>query len=59
MIGLMILLGGLVLTGSLAVFRPAGLANWDYMLIKTLYTGVCAAIAAALSIGSVFLEPAQ
>jgi hypothetical protein len=52
----MLLYGGLVLTGPLALFSPAGLSNWGYFAFKTLYTGVCGACAALLAIKSVFQE---
>lgn len=56
MLAAMILLGGLALTGVLALLSPSGLPGWAYILFKTVYTGLCAAVAAALSIASVFLD---
>jgi hypothetical protein len=55
MLGMMVLLGGL-LTVPLALLSPGGLAGWVYIPFKSVYTGLCAAGAAALSIGSVFWE---
>ena len=51
-IGCVVVFGGL-LDGLLYVLVPAGLSNWAYIGLKTIYTGVSAAIAAVLAIQSV------
>ena len=56
MLGLMLVYGGLGLTGPLALLSPAGLSNWSYVAFKTIYTGGCGACAALLAIWSVFRE---
>jgi len=56
MVALMLVYGGVVLTGSLSLLTPAGLSNWAYFAFKTIYTGVCGACAAVLAIKSVFQE---
>jgi len=47
-----IVFGGL-LDGLLYALLPAGMSNWAYIGLKTLYTGVSAAITAVLAIRSV------
>jgi hypothetical protein len=48
--------GGLILDGGLYLLSPDGLSNWAYVATKTLYTGICAALAAALAIVSVLVD---
>ncbi len=48
-----IFFGGLIMDGSIYLISPNGFSNWGYILIKTIYTGVTAALAAALAIYSV------
>jgi alpha-L-fucosidase len=48
-----IFFGGLILDGLLYLIAPNGFTPWAYIAIKTLYTGLCAALAAALTIQSV------
>jgi len=48
-----ILFGGLFMDGLLYVLAPGGFNNWVYFVIKTLYTGLCAALASSLTIQSV------
>jgi alpha-L-fucosidase len=45
--------GGLVLDGLLYLVAPAGVSNWVYFVFKTLYTGLSATLASALTIRSV------
>lgn len=45
--------GGVIMDGMLYVLAPAGLSNWGYILVKTLYTGLSGALASALTILSV------
>lgn len=56
MLGMLLVFGGLALTVPLALLSPVGLPGWGYIVFKTLYTGGCAACAAALAILSVFQE---
>ena len=56
MLALMLVYGGLGLTGALSFLSPPGLSNAGYILFKTVYTGGCAACAAALAILSEFRE---
>ena len=48
-----ILFGGLFMDGLLYLMAPDGLSNWAYFALKTLYTGLCAALASSLTIQSV------
>jgi hypothetical protein len=56
---LMLFYGGLGVTGLLSVLNAGELSNWDYILFKTIYTGLGAACAAALAIQSVYWEYSQ
>lgn len=51
-----VIFGGLVLDGALYLLAPSGLSGWGYIIFKTLYTGVCAGLACAAAIQSVFVE---
>ena len=55
-VALMFVYGGLVLIGPLSLMGVSGINQWGYVAFKTLYTGGCAACAAALAIMSVFQE---
>jgi hypothetical protein len=48
-----IVFGGLIVDVGLFLIAPDGLSNWSYIVLKTLYTGVGAAIASWLAILSV------
>jgi hypothetical protein len=48
-----IVFGGLFMDGLLYLLAPGGFNNWVYFVIKTLYTGLCAALASSLTIQSV------
>jgi alpha-L-fucosidase len=48
--------GGVFMDGIIYLASPAGIAGWVYIIVKTLYTGACAALAAVLGILSVFGE---
>ncbi|MBN2047906.1 MAG: alpha-L-fucosidase [Anaerolineaceae bacterium] len=50
--------GGLLLCGSIYLISPGGLDHWVYFGVKTLYTGVCAALTAGIAIWSVLKEAA-
>lgn len=50
---IVVVFGGLFLTGAIYLISPAGLTNWAYIILKTLYTGASGALAAALAILSV------
>jgi len=52
-IACVVVFGGLIMVGSVYLISPSGLNNWAYIMIKTLYTGVTGALAAALAIMSV------
>jgi hypothetical protein len=52
-IALVIAFGGLVMSGLLYLISPDGFSSWAYVVTKTAYTGVAAALAAALAILSV------
>jgi hypothetical protein len=54
-LGLMLVYGGVV-DGFLYLVSPNGLSGWVYILIKTVYTGICAVLAAWLGIHSVFSD---
>lgn len=58
MLALMVVFGGLLIAGA-ALLSPGGLSNWAYIIMKTLYTGVGAALAAWAAIASVFSEHPQ
>lgn len=45
--------GGLILNGSISQIDPAGFTGWAYIITKTLYTGVSAALATGLAVLSV------
>jgi alpha-L-fucosidase len=51
-----IVLGGLVLDGMMALFAPAGFSNVAYIIFKTVYTGLAGAFACAVAILSVYQE---
>ena len=53
-LGCVLVFGGLLVGGLIFLFSPQGLGNWAYIWIKTLYTGLCAALAAGMGIYSVF-----
>lgn len=55
-LGCVLIFGGMVLGGLLFLLSPDGMGNWTYIWIKTLYTGLCAALAAGISIYSVFKD---
>ncbi len=48
--------GGLLLANLLYLLAPGGLSGWGYIAFKTVYTGVCAALASALAVQSVLNE---
>ena len=48
--------GGLFMDGLLYLLSPGGLNNWVYIVVKILYTGACAALAAYLAIRSVIFQ---
>jgi hypothetical protein len=50
--------GGVVLVGPLYLLSPGGMSGGVYVLLKTLYTGACAGLAALVGILSVLAEPA-
>jgi alpha-L-fucosidase len=45
--------GGFFMDGLIFLLSPGGFNNWAYIILKTLYTGACAALAAVLAILSV------
>ena len=47
---------GGILVGAAALVGLGGFGNWFYIGFKTVYTGACAALAAALAIQSVFKD---
>jgi len=51
-----IIFGGLFMSGLIYLISPAGLSNWTYIIIKTLYIGAAAAIAAVVSIRTVIRD---
>lgn len=51
-----LLFGGLLLSGAFYMFFPAGLSGLAYFVIKAVYAGACAGLAAAMAIFSVFAE---
>lgn len=53
MLLLMVVLGGLLI-GIAVTLTPQGFSAGGYILFKTLYTGVCAALSALLAIRSVY-----
>jgi hypothetical protein len=56
MLGLMVVLGGAIIL-VVYLLSPGGVSNWAYIVMKTLYTGAGAALAAWAAIRSVFNEP--
>jgi hypothetical protein len=48
-----VLFGGFFMDGLLYLLAPGGFNNWGYFVLKTLYTGLCAALASSLTIQSV------
>jgi hypothetical protein len=54
-LGLMLVYGGVV-DGVLYLVSPSGLSSLVYILTKTVYTGICAVLAAWLGIHSVFSD---
>ncbi|MBI9106977.1 MAG: alpha-L-fucosidase [Spirochaetales bacterium] len=48
-----ILFGGVFMSGLIYLISPAGLSNWAYIIIKTLYTGAAGGLAALFAIRSV------
>lgn len=58
-VALMLVYGGLVLIGPLSLTGVPGIDHWGYIAFKTIYTGGCAACAAALAIMSVFQEHSE
>ena len=60
-LGIMLLLMvvfGVLLVGGAAVVSPEGFSNWEYVILKSVYTGVCALLSAQLAIQSVFNDRA-
>ena len=55
---LMMVIFGVLLVGGATLVSPEGFSNWEYMILKTVYTGVCAAISAQMAIQSVFSDRA-
>ncbi len=55
-IACVITFAGIFMDGLITLTYPAGFTGWVYIIIKTLYTGACAALAAALSIWGVHAE---
>ena len=55
-LGCVLVFGGLLVGGLVYLFCPQGLGNWVYIGLKTLYTGLCAALAAGMGIYSVYNE---
>jgi len=53
---LVVLFGGVFLDGLINLISPAGVSNWMYILIKTLYTGASGALASVLTILSIVNE---
>lgn len=58
MVGVMVVLGGAIIL-VVVLFSPGGVSNWAYIIMKTLYTGAGAALAAWAAIRSVFNEHPQ
>ena len=52
MIAVVVVFGGIIIDGVLLLMSPGGLSVWAYIILKTLYTGVSAAVAAILSVKS-------
>jgi hypothetical protein len=48
--------GALFLDGLIYLVSPGGVADWAYILLKTLYTGASGALASALTILSVMWD---
>jgi alpha-L-fucosidase len=53
MVFCVIVFGGIIMDGSLYLISPGGFSNWAYIVVKTLYTGVCGALASWLAVRSV------
>lgn len=51
---LVLVFGGLLLSGAFYILVPGGMTGMAYFVIKALYAGGCAGLAAALAIFSVF-----
>jgi hypothetical protein len=47
------LLGGLALDLPLYLINPAGISTWAYIVFKTIYTGIAAALAVGMIVHSV------
>jgi len=58
MLGVMVVLGGAIIL-AVYLLSPGGVSNWAYIVMKTLYTGAGAALAAWAGIRSVFNEHPQ
>jgi alpha-L-fucosidase len=56
MVLFVLIFGGLLVGGSIYVFSSNGMVNWIYIVTKTTYTGICAALAVAVSIIIVLKE---
>ena len=48
--------GILIMDSSISLLIPGGFSNWGYILFKTCYTGVTAALASVLTIRSVMAD---
>jgi hypothetical protein len=48
--------GGVLLAGPIHLISPAGMGNWAYALLKTLYAGASGALASALTVMSVLSD---
>jgi hypothetical protein len=55
MLALMVGFGGAIIL-AVYLLSPEGVSNWAYIVMKTLYTGAGAALAAWAGIRSVFNE---
>jgi alpha-L-fucosidase len=58
-IACVVIFGGVILDGLIYWLSPAGLINWAYILVKTLYTGASGALASVLAILSVFNDESR
>ena len=51
-----LLFGGVIMNGSISLIGPISFEPWTYIVLKTLYTGVSAALATGLAVFSVLAD---
>jgi hypothetical protein len=54
-----VVFGGVILAGPIYLISPAGMGNWAYAFIKTLYAGASGALASALTVLSVVSDESR